>query len=164
VGYELYCQLLENAVRQLKSLPQKENTHVNIDLPVSAYLPSSYIPPGRHKMDVYRKISAITTLRELSELAEELRDRFGPLPEEAIHFLSLKELELLAYHWRIDNIRLEEERFAVFSYTDAQKIHSLAGRPKIDLRIVDQRNAYLLLPKANMRGPSLVEHLKSVLR
>lgn len=164
VGYELYCQLLENAVRNLKSLPARENPHVNIDLPISAFLPSFYIPPGRHKMDVYRKLSAVATLLELQEVVEELRDRFGPVPPEADQFLSLKELELLAYRWQIDNIRLEEERFCVFSYTNTQLIHDLAGRRGIDLRIVDQRNAYLLLPKANMKGPGLVEHLKSVLR
>ncbi|MEZ5942152.1 MAG: transcription-repair coupling factor [Planctomycetaceae bacterium] len=164
VGYELYCQLLENAVRNLKSMPARENPHVNIDLPVSAYIPSSYVPPGRHKMDVYRKLSAVATLDELAEVTEELRDRFGPIPEEAQRFLSLKELELLAYRWRIDGIRLEEDRHAVFSYTDVQLIHDLAGRPDHDIRIVDRRNSYLLLPKSGMKGPQLVEHLKSVLR
>ncbi|WP_437203921.1 transcription-repair coupling factor [Planctomicrobium sp. SH664] len=164
VGYELYCQLLENAVRQLKSLPAKENPHVNIDLPVTAYLPGSYIPPGRQKIDVYRKLSAVATLSELEEVVNEIRDRFGPLPEEAVRFISLKELELLAYRWRIDNIRLEEDRFAVLSYQDVQQIHDLAGRYGKDLRIVDKRNAYLVLPVKVKKGPELVDFIKSVLR
>ncbi len=164
VGYELYCQLLENAVRRLKELPPRESPHVNLDLPVSAYLPGSYIPPGKQKIDVYRKLSSVCTVSELEELAEELRDRFGPLPEEAIRFISLKELELLAYAWGIDGIRLEEDRFAVFSYTDDQRIHTLAGRYGRDLRIVDRRNAYLVLPVKTPTGPKLVDFLKSVLR
>ncbi|WP_437227351.1 transcription-repair coupling factor [Planctomicrobium sp. SH661] len=164
VGYELYCQLLENAVRHLKALPPRESPHVNLDLPVTAYLPGSYIPPGRHKVDVYRKLSSVSTHGELKEVADEIRDRFGPLPEEAIQLISLKELELMAYAWGIDNIRLEEDRFAVLSYQDTQRIHDLAGRYGRDLRIVDRRNAYVLLPEKGMKGPLLVDFLKSVLR
>ena len=164
VGYELYCQLLENTVRQLKAMPPKENPHVNLDLPVTAYLPGTYIPPGRHKIDVYRKLSSVSSLTELEEVASEIRDRFGPPPEEAIQFLSLKELELLAYGWRVDNLRLEEDRFAVLSYLDVQRIHDLAGRVGRNLRIVDRRNAYLVLPERGLSGPKLVEFLKSVLR
>jgi len=164
VGYELYCQLLENAVRHLKALPPRESPHVNLDIPVTAYLPGSYIPPGRHKVDVYRKLSSVCTQTELKEVADEIRDRFGPLPEEAVQFISLKQLELMAYAWGLDNIRLEEDRFAVLSYQDPQRIHDLAHRHGRDLRIVDRRNAYVVLPEKGMKGPQLVEFLKSVLR
>src|SRR5690606_4806156 len=115
--------------------PPRESPHVNVDLPVTAFLPGSYIPPGKQKIDVYRKLSTVCTRSELEEVADELRDRFGPMPEEAVQFLSLKELELLAYGWGIDAIRLEETRFAVLSYTDDQKIHTLAGRHGRDFRI-----------------------------
>ncbi len=164
VGYELYCQLLENSVRRLKELPDKISPHVNLDIPVTAYFPNSYIPPGKHKIDVYRKLSAVTNLKELEEVANEIRDRFGPIPGEAAQFLSMKELELLAYHWSIDNIRLEENRFAVLSYNDDQRIHDLAGRYGKKLRIVDRQNAYLVLPENASEGVELVEFLKSVLR
>jgi transcription-repair coupling factor (superfamily II helicase) len=164
VGYELYCQLLENAVRRLKELPPREHPHVNLDLPITAYLPGSYIPPGRHKIDVYRKLSSVATQAELAEVTDEIRDRFGPLPEEAERFIYLKELELLAHAWGIDNIRLEDERFAVLSYLDPQRMHDLAARYGRDLRIVDKRNSYLVLPKKALRGPELVDFLKSVLR
>ncbi|SFI26859.1 transcription-repair coupling factor [Planctomicrobium piriforme] len=164
VGYELYCQLLENAVRRMKELPPRESPHVNLDLPVTAFLPGTYIPPGRQKIDVYRKLSSVCTRDELAEVADEIRDRFGPLPKEAIQFISLKELELMAYTWGVDGIRLEEDRFAVLSYTDDQRIHDLAGRHGRDLRIVDRRNAYLVLPKKGLRGAKLADFLKSVLR
>ncbi len=164
VGYELYCQLLENAVRHLKELPPKESPHVNLDLPVNAYLPGTYIPPGRHKIDVYRKLSAVATLKELDELATEMRDRFGPIPDDAQLFLYLKQIELLAYRWKIHAIRLEEERFVVLSYENDQLIHNLAGRYGRGLRIVDRRNAYLDLPKRGLQGAELVEFLKSVLQ
>ena len=83
VGYELYCRLLDNAARQLKNEPVREPFHVAVDLPVSAFLPGSYIPSARQKIEIYRKLSNIQTLEELAEWEDELRDRFGPLPREA---------------------------------------------------------------------------------
>src|SRR5213079_320908 len=93
VGYELYCQLLENAARRLKNLPLREMAHVNVDLPISAFLPGSYVPPGRHKIEVYRKFSRVDSFEQLTELENELRDRFGPLPEPAQNLCEIKQLQ-----------------------------------------------------------------------
>ena len=61
VGYELYCALLEKAVRQLKKLPPRETVDVNIDLPGEAYLPRGYVPDMRAKIDLYRRLARLTT-------------------------------------------------------------------------------------------------------
>ena len=68
VGYELYCELLEKTVRQLQNLPPKEHVEVNIDLPGEAYLPRRYVPDQRHKIDLYRRLSRVSTLQELGDL------------------------------------------------------------------------------------------------
>jgi transcription-repair coupling factor (superfamily II helicase) len=162
VGYELYCQLLENAVRGLKQLPPRQRPHVNVDLPVAAYIPDEYVPPGRQKIDVYRKISATADLSELQDVTSEMRDRFGPPPPEMERVVSLRELQLLAHTWGIDAIRLED-RFTVLAYSDAQKIHDLAARVGRDLRIVDRRHAYLVMHD-ELHGAPLLDHLKGILR
>ena len=161
VGYELYCQLLENAVRGLKRLPPKTRPHVNIDLPYTAYVPDEYVPPGRQKIDVYRKLSATAKFEELADVVSEVRDRFGPLPEPVQRLVTLRELQLLAWSWGVDAVRLEE-RFAVLAYRDVQKIHDLAARVGSDLRIVDRRNAYLVIDR-DWSGDQLVARLKSLL-
>jgi transcription-repair coupling factor (superfamily II helicase) len=163
VGYELYCQLLEDAVRKLKGERPRVSPHVHIDLPVEAYLPSSYVPPGRTKIDAYRKLSLVSTMEELASFEEELRDRFGPLPVEAEHLISMRELQLLAFRWGITTVRLEEG-YAVFEYSDPARIRDLAARSKKMLRVVDARTAFLVLPNRPMPGIELVEHLKPVLR
>ena len=61
VGYEMYCALLERAVRQLKKLPPRESVDVNIDLPGEAYLPRNYVPDMRAKIDLYRRLAQLTT-------------------------------------------------------------------------------------------------------
>lgn len=163
VGYELYCQLLENAARRLKNQPLREMSHVNIDLPISAYLPGSYVPPGRHKIEVYRKFSRVDSLEQLQELENELRDRFGPLPETVQNLCELKQLQLLARDWQIDDIHLEE-RFAVLEYRNPGKIKELEKASKGRLRVVDGRSAYLPLPAMQTANHTIVALIKSLLQ
>ena len=163
IGYELYCQLLENAVRSLKKEPLREVRHVAIDLPISAFLPGSFIPPGRHKIEVYRRISQIASVAELQDFVNELRDRFGTVPPEAVLLFELKELQLLAHHWQIDDIHLEE-KFAVFGYRNSRRIRELGFLLGDRLRVVDQRHAYYLLDNPSAPAAETLAVLKSLLK
>jgi transcription-repair coupling factor (superfamily II helicase) len=163
VGYELYCQLLENAVRRLKNEPIRDTRHVAVDLPVAAYLPGSYVPPGRQKTEVYRKFSRVESLDQLEELSSELRDRFGPVPAPAINLVEIKRLQLLAQRWQIDDIHLENS-FAVFGYRNPQRIRELAAGSGNRLRVVDGRSAYLPMPQEEVSEKVVLEQLKALLQ
>ena len=145
VGYELYCQLLENAVRRIKKEPPKSFPHVALDLPVEAFLPPSYVPPGRQKIDLYRRLSSTETTAGLEQFAAELRDRFGPLPDEVERLLALRELELAVHPYSVRSMRLDGGDVE-FLYDDAQRIHLLGKSHGRDFRVVDSRKAYLRLP------------------
>jgi len=163
VGYELYCQLLENAVRRQQGQAPREVCHVHIDLAVDAYLPNTFVPPGRGKIDAYRRLSALESLEELEAFGEELRDRFGPLPPPAERLLAVRELQLLAFRWGVRVVRMEEG-YAVFEYEDSKRIQQLAAFIGTDLRVADHRLAFLVLPILPNSGSALVDHLRSVLR
>jgi len=147
VGYELYCRLLENAVRGLKSLPPSEPPAVAIDLPGDAWLPRDYIPDLRTKIDIYRRISRGTSRGQIDELATELADRFGPLPEAAVRLLKLARLRIAAADLAIDSIS-KQPGLLVLGHHDIRRIErwrktcQLAGR---ELRIVGTRTAVLPL-------------------
>ena len=102
-------------------------------------------------------------MQELNEIAAELVDRFGARPPEVDGMLSLAELRLLAHGWRIGSIHLEDG-FAVLGYAQRSRIEQLARRSKGQLRIVDDRSAYLPLTKASLTDGTLLETLKSLLR
>ena len=106
VGYELYCQLLENAVRNLKNEPLREQPHVAVDLPVSAFFPDDYIPPGRTKIEIYRRMSSLGSLDELAEFKTELRDRFGPIPTDSDQLMQLREVQIMAAKWTVNDCLL----------------------------------------------------------
>ncbi len=163
VGYELYCQLLENAVRALKQEPLKEHRHVAVDLPITAYLPDTYVPPGKFKIEMYRKLTGVRNSEQFAELQAEFRDRFGPWPPETERLFQIRELQLLAQGWQVDEIRLEED-YAVFGYRNPRKIQKLAKRSPQPLRVVDDRHAYLVLPPGLDRKVGLIELLKAVLQ
>ena len=97
VGYEFYCGLLEKAVRQLKKLPPKLAVDVELDLPIDAYLPHDYVTDIRARIDFYRRLSKICEFGEISEIENELKDRFGHLPLCVTQLLELSEIRLEAH-------------------------------------------------------------------
>ena len=142
VGYEMYCQLLEDAVRQIKKLPPKLTADVDIDLPIEAYLAEDYVPDLRHKIDLYRRIAKIDNATEIDEIRDELQDRFGELPPPAERMLELAELRLDAAAWQIAAITCDA-RFIVLHYTDRRRVEHLAAKSTIPVRIVDRSKAYI---------------------
>ncbi|TWT50615.1 Transcription-repair-coupling factor [Rubripirellula amarantea] len=149
VGYELYCHLLEDAVRQLQKLPPKLSADVDIDLPVEAYLPEGYVPDLRHKIDLYRRIAKINNAKEIGDVREELVDRFGALPPPVQRMLELAELRLDAAAWLIASIT-NNDRFIVLHYTNRQRMEQLAKSSSIPIRIVDHAKAYIPTQAYNM--------------
>ncbi len=163
VGYELYCQLLENAVRAIKREPLRHHHHVEIALAIEAFLPSDYIPDGRPKIEMYRKLSAVSSLELLAELKTEFRDRFGPLPTPAERLFEQRELQLLAWRWQIDDIRLHEGDI-VLGYRNPRLITRLAKLSHATIRVVDDRDACVILP-AKLKGTkALLRLLKEILQ
>ena len=146
VGYELYCTLLENAVRALQQMPPKARLEVDINLPGDAFLPPDYVPDLRLKIDLYRRLARVSKYDELADFRSELVDRFGDPPPPVERLLALAELKMDAATWQISAIFLEND-FVVFRYENRSRIEQLARQHKGKLRIVDERSAYLPLPK-----------------
>ncbi len=161
VGYELYCQLLENAVRSLKKEPLRYQRHCKIDLPVSSFIPDKYVADQKQKIEIYRRLSQCNTLEQLSELESELRDRFGPVPTAARRMLQMRELNLRALAWFVENIRLENG-YAVLRYKNGKLIRMLSHLHAGHLRVVDQHDAYWPLEARDDDGAAILEELLTV--
>jgi transcription-repair coupling factor (superfamily II helicase) len=162
VGYELYCQLLEQAVRKLKNEPMKLPPQVHVDLPFSAYLPGTYIPPGPQKIEMYRKFSAVSSPEEMNDLIFELRDRYGPPPPPVEAMIELKQIQMVAWTWQIDKIRIHEG-YLIFNYRDRKLMQQLCQRQK-KIRIVDGEEAWTEGPKDLSKMQSVVARLKKLLQ
>jgi transcription-repair coupling factor (superfamily II helicase) len=180
VGYELYCQLLENAVRRLKNQPLRTHLEVTLDLPWPAFLPRDYVPGQRLKIEVYRRLSRLRRVERLADFRQELRDRFGPPPEAVEWLLRLAELRMMAARWQVATVHLEgkgqrglgkEEDGAalegpvelVLGYRNPRKIKRLAALSGGQLRIVDDHSAYYRLAPDEVEPLALYQRLKDLL-
>jgi transcription-repair coupling factor (superfamily II helicase) len=163
VGYELYCEMLEEAVRRLKQQPVRTRIEVQIDLPWRAWIPTEYVGQMRLKMELYRRLSRVRTWRQLEQFRQELRDRFGPIPEPAEWLLRQQEIRLLAERWRIASLHLDGPD-VVLGYRSHRHIQKLASRFPKRLRIVDETTAYFRLQPPQVTGESVYRQLKALLQ
>jgi transcription-repair coupling factor (superfamily II helicase) len=96
LSLEVYTELLEEALRKLKGERVEERPHVTVDLALSARLPAEYVGSLEARSRYYSRFAEAKTLAEVSRLVRELKERYGPLPEEAENFVNLTRLRLVA--------------------------------------------------------------------
>ena len=113
VGFDLYCRMVDEVVQELQGkavalLPEPE---VSSDLP--AFVPDEYIVDRDEKLDVYRRMAALTDLGTLEALGVELRDRFGPPPSEVVHLLELKRLRLMGRDRGVERLKVGRDRLEI---------------------------------------------------
>ncbi|WP_165247879.1 transcription-repair coupling factor [Paludisphaera soli] len=162
VGYELYCTLLESAVRSATKQPDKPMFDCSVELKWRAYLPRDYVPAPRLKLELYRRLARLRSLDHLADFRHELNDRFGPPPKPAEHMLAEAEIRILAGGWKIDRIHVESE-YVVFTYRNSRKIESLAKRHKGRIRVVDEKKAYVPMGEDPLTTPEIAALVKELL-
>ncbi|HET6573163.1 MAG TPA: transcription-repair coupling factor, partial [Fimbriiglobus sp.] len=163
IGYELYCQILENAVRQLKQQPPRAAVEVNVDLPWPAFLPRDYVPAQKLRIEVYRRLARLRDARKLDDFRQELRDRYGPPPEPAEWLLRTTEVRLNCVHWQVASIHRDGPDL-VFSYRHRGKADQLAKQSKGRLKVVDEKCLYLRLRPGEDDPEAMYRLLQGVLR
>ena len=113
VGFELYCRLLEEAIRELKGEVQQQPPEPVIDLDVDAYLPDTYVNDVTQKVELYKRIAAITTHDEVGDLLEEIEDRFGEAPLPTYNILTIAGIKTLAKQAGVGSIAQKGDQVIV---------------------------------------------------
>ncbi|CAN5490527.1 transcription-repair coupling factor [soil metagenome] len=155
IGYEMYCHLLENAVRSLKQLPPKAAVEVNIDLPWPAYLPRDYVPGQKLRIEVYRRLARLRDQKTLEDFRQELIDRYGPIPEEAAWLLKTTEVRLACVKWQIASVH-RDGRDLVFSYKNRTKADQVAALSGGRMKVVDEKSIYLRIKAEEDDTPAAI--------
>jgi transcription-repair coupling factor (superfamily II helicase) len=163
VGYELYCALLEKTIRELKQLPPRDSVDVSIDLPVIAYFPERYLPDMRTKIDLYRRLARTASETELEDFQAELADRFGEPPAPVEQLVELARLRIWAHHRKIEAVHLEA-KYAVLTYSSRTELNKLLAKSGGQLRMADERSAYLPIEREMNDPEAVLARLKSLLR
>lgn len=111
VGFDLYSRLLEEAVREAKGEESPKVVETSIELPVEAYIPGTYISDTNQKVEIYKRLAGLISSAELSELGDELIDRFGDPPEPVLNLLAVAKVRILAGRMKIKSISLLPGQF-----------------------------------------------------
>ena len=172
VGYDLYCKMLNEAVKLLKGEIEEESFHTSIDLDVDAFIPESYIPNEYQKLDIYKRIAAIETEEEMEDMTEELIDRFGDIPKKVDTLLQIAYLKTLAHSAYVTSIEQKGNRYIFTMYERArvlpQKIPELLEQYKGELALkTDLEQPYFVYEKKriqkNVKNLNAIEIVKNVL-
>ncbi len=136
VGYDMYCKLLGDAVRRAKAAEGlgseeelQEEFVTSVDLDVDAYIPGTYILNEVQKLDIYKRIADCADYREIEEMRDELRDRFGEIPSEAENLLQIARIRIQAHRLFVSEMKGTNGRLSMKMRPDAQ-IHP-QGIPKL---------------------------------
>jgi len=129
VGFDLYCRMLEEAVREAKGEQLPREKTITIDILVKAYIPQEFIHDTGIKIDFYQRIYAAKDMQEINHLKEELEDRFGPLPEPLLNLLKIATIKVLSQKARVQAIVQEKGQIKIKMEDD----HGLTGRNLMDL-------------------------------
>ncbi len=151
VGYDLYCKMLNEAVKHLKGEMAEESYITTIDLNVDAFIPASYIPNEYQKLDIYKRIASIENEEEMDDMLEELIDRFGDVPKKVQQLLSIALLKALAHSAYVVAVEQKGEKIKFVMYEQAkvkvEKIPDLVQKYKGDLQFTVDANPYFTYQK-----------------
>ena len=134
IGYDMYLQLLEEAVLEQRGEKAPQRTECSADLTVSANLPESYIPSGEQRMDIYRRIAALRTPEESQELLDELIDRYGEPPQPVLKLMDVALLRAQAVSIGVCDITQRGSEigftFAASESVPVEAVMALCSLPK----------------------------------
>ena len=119
VGYELYCKMLNEAVSFLKGERVLADFETTVDLKIDGFIPATYITNEFEKLNMYKKISAITTAEDLEDIRNELEDRFGEIPEVTENLLKVALLKARAHAVYITEISGSRSEYKISMFKAA---------------------------------------------
>ena len=163
VGYELYCQLLSQAVEELSGKAVVHRARVHVELGIDCYIPRSYVPSDRQRMEIYRRLAGCDGEEDLRRLAADLADAYGPAPPAVDTLVDIAEIRVRAGGLAIASIiRMDPD--IVFSVRDFKSVAGVFEGAAGSVRLADESTVHWRPPDAYRQGPTLIRVLLKRLR
>jgi len=165
IGYELYCQLLESAVGDLRgeSKTPAPSQPAHIELGIGTYIPRAYIPSQRQRMEAYRRLAACDSSKELQQIRDDLADVYGRLPDEVEKLLDMTEARTLAGRLGIESLVLIKVDL-VFTVRDMKAARKMFDGASGTVRMPDNNTVHWRLPPPYLETPTLMRIILKQLR
>jgi transcription-repair coupling factor (superfamily II helicase) len=138
IGYDMYCKLLDRAVKELRGEQTEDVYDLSIDLSVNAYIPSEYISDEQNKLEMYKKIASVTCEKDFFDMQEELEDRFGNIPKFTLNLLDIALMKSYAKKIGIESIKQRKDKISIMlrpsHKINIEKLTKLILSRKYDLK------------------------------
>ncbi len=149
VGYDLYCKMLNEAVRTMKGDFTEEDTfETTVDMDMDAYIPATYIKNEIQKLDIYKRIAEIENDEEMMDMQEELMDRFGEMPTAVNNLLNIALLKAICHSVYIVGLVHKAKEVKLMMYPKAklkvEKIPELLTKYNNNLKLIPQASPYFI--------------------
>ena len=131
VGYDTYCNLLDEVVKEMKGIEVKEEKDIQIDLDITSYIPDSYIEDSSQKIDIYQKIALCRTEEDIGNVIDEIIDRFGNMPGELNNLIEVARIKQLCKQTGV--VKVTEKRNRT---TNSQNVVFYFDKDKFDPQII----------------------------
>ena len=119
VGYDTYCKILDEVIKEQKGIKVEEEPEITIDINISSFIPDSYIENADQKMESYRNIALCRTEEDLKNIAEDLTDRYGKMPEEVVNLINIAKIKEMCKNSGI--IKVLQKQNNIILYFDQEK-------------------------------------------
>jgi transcription-repair coupling factor (superfamily II helicase) len=165
IGFELYCNMLEDAVKRLRDEgPEEEDWVPEINIPLNAYIPDRYVGDETNKLLTYKRLSKIKDEAELADMEAEIQDRYGPIPEPLRNLLSIIRLRIFLYAIKVRRLEYSGKNI-VLHITEQTPLMM----PKILKMIKEDKGRIKLLPEGQIviatdaKSSDLIDMTRNVL-
>ena len=119
VGYDTYCKLLDEVIKEIQGIETVPEQDIQIDLNISSYIPDEYIENSSQKIEIYQDIALCRTKEDIEDVIDEIIDRYGPMPEEVQNLINVAEIKELAKKNNI--VKISQKKGAIIFLYDIKK-------------------------------------------
>ena len=164
----MYCRLIEEAMREVQGETSTSDLETRVDLRVNAFLPNAYISDEHQRMEMYRRIAALSSDADREDIIDELIDRFGDMPDEVNTLLDVSQLRYLCNREGISQVSHKGDNLVMRldSHFVKDPVMLLQGMRDTDARlaIVDRPVPAMVLRAPKMLDPELLSEGVKVMR
>lgn len=166
VGYDTYCRLLDEVVKEMQGIEVEKEQDVQIDMNLSSYIPEGYIENSSQKIEVYQDIALSKTEEDLKDVLDELIDRYGQVPEEVHNLIEIARIKQLCKKANVIKIVQRKEN-AVF-YFDSLKfstdlVDKIIKKYNNKIKFSPGKEAYITLKLENNSDKNVAQEVKKFL-
>lgn len=164
IGFDLYCQMLERAIEELRTGESPPDVDTSINLQADLKLPSGFVSDETLRLRIYKNVASLRTEEEIEEQYRELEDRFGELPRQVHNLLEYARLRVFGRSLGIDSIDRKRDSIDIVFHEKTRV------NPDQIVKLVEERQEIMLVPPTTLRiktvgvRPEFFENIQDVLR